>query len=60
MSAKCTIATVHTYLLNTGFSGATKKLLQYVNELVDVRLDEVKLSFPIQSPQQVCGIIIIT
>ena len=40
--------------------GATKKLLQYIKDLVGVNLVEVKLSFPIHSPQQVGGVIIIT
>ena len=33
--------------------GATKKMLQYVKELAGVQLDEVKLTFPISSTQQV-------
>lgn len=33
--------------------GATKKMLQYIKELVGVGLDEIKLSFPIHSPQQI-------
>ena len=40
--------------------GATKKLLQYIKELVGINLVEVTLSFPIHSPQQVGGVTIIT
>ena len=35
------------------FSGATKQLLQYIKESVGISLDEIKLSFPIYSPQKV-------
>ncbi|XP_065883600.1 uncharacterized protein [Dysidea avara] len=33
--------------------GATKKMLQYIKDLVGIQLDEVKLSFPISSAQQI-------
>ena len=40
-------------MIHTLFEGATKKMLQYVKDLVGIQLDEVKLSFPIGSAQQV-------
>ena len=40
-------------MIHTQTEGATKKMLQYIKDLVGIQLDEVKLSFPISSAQQV-------
>jgi len=40
-------------MIHTQIEGSTKKMLQHVKDLVGIQLDEVKLSFPIDSAQQV-------
>jgi len=46
-------------MIHTQIKGATKKMLQYVKDLVGIQLDEVKLSFPISSAQQVRELVVV-